>query len=105
MSETPNMVVFETTIPEDVYTVLRGQGMNRELLGETTRQLLAMHLFQNHTLSLGKAARLAGLDKWRFIDLLGQHQIPVIDMDEEEFAKEVASVEEMLQQLPELRVR
>lgn len=101
MSETTNMVAFETTIPEDVYTVLRGVGINRDTLGETTRQLLAMHLFQTHTLSLGNAARLAGLDKWRFIDLLGRHEIPVIDMDEEEFAKEMTSVEEMLQELPE----
>jgi hypothetical protein len=33
--------------------------------------------------------------------LLGCHEIPVIDMDEEGFAKEMATVEEMLQELPE----
>jgi predicted HTH domain antitoxin len=73
--------------------------MNRELLGETTRQLLAMHLFQNHTLSLGKAARLADMSLWTFTALLSQHNIPVLDMDEEEFAKEVATVNTLFAEL------
>ena len=58
MAET--LVTFESTIPEDVYSTLRPQGLFREELAERTQQLLAMRFFQGRLLSLGQAARLAG---------------------------------------------
>lgn len=88
-------VLLETAIPEDVYLTLRDSGLAREQLASRARQLLAVRFFEEKLLSLGKAARLAGLDRWRFIDLLGVHGVPVIDLDEEEFAREVAVVDEL----------
>ena len=93
------MVQFETTIPEDVYLTLKDHGLAQEELGTRARQLLAVRFFQEHLLSLGKAARRAGLDRWRFIDLLGEHQVPVVDLDEEEFAREMEAVEALSQSL------
>jgi predicted HTH domain antitoxin len=93
------MIRVETTIPEDVYLTLKDHGLAREELGTRARQLLAIRFFQEHLLSLGKAARLAGLDRWRFIDLLGEHKVPVVDLDEEEFAGELESVDAISQSL------
>ncbi len=90
------MVQLETLIPEDVYLTLRDHGLARRELAEHARQLLAMRYFQEKVLSLGKAAQLAGMDRWEFIDLLGDHQIPVVDLDEEEFALEMTTVNEMI---------
>jgi predicted HTH domain antitoxin len=93
------MVQLETFIPEDVYLTLRDHGLARKELAEQARQLLAMRYFQEKVLSLGKAAHLADMDRWDFIDLLGSHQIPVVDLDEEEFALEMATVDTMIQTL------
>lgn len=81
---------MEIAFPEDVYLTLTDSGLAREQLASRARQLLAVRFFDEKLLSLGKAARLAGLDRWRFIDLLGAHGVPVIDLDEEEFAREMA---------------
>ena len=95
------MIRVETTIPEDVYLTLKDHGLAREELGTRARQLLAIRFFQENLLSLGKAARLAGLDRWRFIDLLGKHGAPVVDLDEEEFAHEMETVDAVSQSLPQ----
>lgn len=88
-------VFVEIAFPEDVYLTLTDSGLAREQLASRARQLLAVRFFDEKLLSLGKAARLAGLDRWRFIDLLGAHGVPVIDLDEEEFAREMAVVDEL----------
>ena len=38
---------------------------------------LAVLLYQREKLSLGRAARLAGLEKWAFNDLLAQRGVPM----------------------------
>jgi predicted HTH domain antitoxin len=96
---TATMVQLETFIPEDVYLTLKDHGLARRELAEQARQLLAVRYFQEKVLSLGKAASLADMDRWQFIDLLGSYQIPVVDLDDEEFALEMATVEEMIHKL------
>lgn len=93
------LVTFETPIPEDLYSTLRAQGVFREDLAERTRHLLAMRFFQERLLSLGQAARLAGMNRWQFIDLLGENEIPVIGFNEEELKDEFAAVAQLTQQL------
>ena len=75
-------VQVETTIPADVYLTLKTHGLAKAALGLRA-----------------KAARLAGMDRWRFIDLLGKHQVPVIDMDEDGFAEEMAAVADLVAEL------
>lgn len=93
------MVTFETTIPEDVYSTLRMQGVFREKLAERTQRLLAMRFFQDRLLSLGQAARLAGMSRWQFIELLAENDIPVLDFNDEELADEFAAVAQLANQL------
>ncbi|HXF64794.1 MAG TPA: UPF0175 family protein [Caldilineaceae bacterium] len=88
-----------TRIIQDVYLTLRDHGLAREDRSTRARQLLAIRFFQENLLSLSNAARLADLGRWRFIDLLGEHKIPVVDLNEEEFAGEIESVDVLSQSL------
>lgn len=92
-------VIFETSVPEDVYSVLRSQGLFRAKLAERAQHLLALRFFQERLLSLGQAARLAGMDRWRFIEFLADNDVPVLDMNQEELADEFAAVSQLAYQL------
>jgi predicted HTH domain antitoxin len=93
------VITFETSIPEDVYSTLRTQGLFREKLADRARHLLAMRFFQERLLSLGQAARLAGMDRWRFIETLADNGIPVLDFNDEELADEFNAVGQLARQL------
>lgn len=93
------VVTFETSIPEDVYIILRAQGVFREKLAERTQRLLAMRFFQERLLSLGQAARLAGMSRWQFIEFLAENDVPVLDFNEEELADEFAAVAHLAHQI------
>ncbi len=88
-------VTIETEMPEDVYQTLQAHGMHREQLVEQMQHLLAMRLYRDRALSLGQAARLAGLSRWDFIELLSINQIPVIDYSDEELEDEFKAVERL----------
>ncbi len=92
---TEQMIVVETQMPEDVYLTLQASGLFRDDLAERFRHLLALHAYQDRVLSLGKAARLAGLSRWNFLELLADNNIPVLDYSNEELAAEFAAVEEL----------
>ncbi len=98
---TEAVVTFETSIPEEVYAALRAHGMVREKLAEQSRQLLALEFFEKRVLSLGQAARLAGMSRWDFIDFLSINGTPVIDLDQEELDREFASFQTLSQRLDE----
>lgn len=93
------VVTFETAIPEDLYSTLRTQGIFREKLVERTQHLLAMRFFQERLLSLGQAARLAGMSRWQFVELLAKNEIPVLNFNDEELADEFAAVAQLARQL------
>jgi predicted HTH domain antitoxin len=59
-------------IPEDVTEALRLPPGEQE--GELRKEL-ALALYQRGALPLGKARRLAGLDRWEFDRLLGRRKI------------------------------
>ena len=55
------------------------------------RLLLAIKLFEVGRLSCGKAAEVAGVSKRSFMEILGQHRIPVFNSSAEELANDVAN--------------
>jgi predicted HTH domain antitoxin len=63
----------ETVAIEIPQEVLHAARMTREQL----RLELAVHLFQEGRLSLGKAREMAGMTVWAFQQLLGSRGIPV----------------------------
>ncbi|PWH19832.1 MAG: hypothetical protein DDG58_04110 [Ardenticatenia bacterium] len=92
-------VIIETPIPEDVLRTLQASGVFSEELARDARQLLAMHFYQKRFLSLGKAARLAGLERWRFIELLSENRVPVIDYSDAELAAEFTAVDRLADEM------
>ena len=93
------MIMVETPVPEDIYLTLQAYGLFREGLAEQTRRLLALRLYQDRVLSLGKATRLAGLNRWEFIDLLSDNKIPVIDLSDDELVKEFSAVDQLAKEI------
>lgn len=63
------------------------------LLKEGVRVALAVKLFDDEVVSLGKAAKLAGMPQSEFIDHLGALKIPVVRYGREELERELAAFE------------
>ena len=93
------MVTLETQVPEDIFLTLQASGHFKETLVEKSRQLLAMRLYQERSLSFGDAARMAGVSHGEFIDLLSDSNIPVIDYSSEELEAEFEAVERLKNEL------
>jgi len=51
--------------------------------------LAAVKLYELNRLSLGKAAKLADLDKEDFINVLYEHKVSIFKLTEEELAKDI----------------
>lgn len=63
------------------------------LLKEGVGVGLAVKLFDDDVLSIGKAAKLAGMPQGEFIDHLGALKIPVVRYSKEELQRELAAFE------------
>ena len=62
---------------EALARVAAARGVEPDLY-QRALELLAVHLYQDEVLTLGRAARLAGLSLGDFIDLCGRLQVPVL---------------------------
>lgn len=51
---------------------------------------LALKLFRDHVVSLGKAAKLARMDNVKFMSVLGAHGIPAVDYPASDLTDELA---------------
>lgn len=72
--------------PEDILFALKEtkDGFIKEL-----KTLAAIKYYENKKLSLGKAAQLAELDNYDFIQLLGKNNVPVLDLSKEEITRDM----------------
>ncbi|MFH1076881.1 MAG: UPF0175 family protein [Pseudomonadota bacterium] len=70
-------IVFD--VPEDVLASLR---MGVKGLEHDMKRFLALHYFKNKRLSIGKAARLAGMNRFDFMDFLAEERVVLFDYDE-----------------------
>jgi predicted HTH domain antitoxin len=75
-------------LSEELFLSLSSCGVTKERIANESRKLLALKYFQDKLLSLGKAAELAGLSKWDFIEYLSENHVPVIDYDDDELTRE-----------------
>jgi predicted HTH domain antitoxin len=90
-------VVLEVHCPDSVYQTLRAEGFDKETLGQEAREGLAIRLYGQHRLSLGKAAELAGLPIVGFMDLLRSLQMPIVEYGEEEYAQDLETIAHLTQ--------
>ena len=58
---------------------------------EEAKILLAIKLYETGKVSLGQAARTAGHSKRAFMEILGQHQVPIFDYSPDELREETGS--------------
>jgi len=68
-------------------------GFDELLIREGIGLALAVRLFQQAEISLGKAARLAGLDRQVFMAELSRRGIPITDFSEGELENELEEFE------------
>ena len=86
-------------LPEKLYLSLSATGLTKEKIASESRKLLALRCFRDRVLSLGRSAELAGLSKWDFIEFLSDNDVPVIDYEEEELAREFETAERVSERL------
>ena len=86
-------------LPEELYLSLSASGLTRDKIASESRKLLALKCFRDKVLSLGRSAELSGLSKWDFIEFLSDNNIPVVDHEEEELAREFETAEGLGQRL------
>lgn len=67
--------------------------LDEALLRSGVQVALAIKLFQEGVLSLGKAAKLAQLDYESFVEKLGSLGIPAVDYAPEELDRELAAID------------
>jgi predicted HTH domain antitoxin len=77
-------------IADDLLRALREQPQDvvREM-----RVSAALHYFQSRRLSLGQAARLAGIPRLAFLDVLTAHSVPAFDLSVEDADAEIAAAQ------------
>lgn len=78
-------------LSEDLYSFLSAHGLSKETIAATSRKLLALKCYQERTFSLGKAAELAELSKWDFIEFASENGVAVIEHDEVNLKSELES--------------
>ena len=86
-------------LPGDLYLSLSAFGLTKEKIASESRKLLAVKLFREKLLSFGKAAALSGLNKWEFVELLGESGVPVIAYDKDELKREIKTAEKLSKRL------
>ncbi len=84
-------VVLEIKIPED----LLRYGYSEADIQQNIREWLVISLFIEHRISSGKAARLLGISRVEFLDLLRKRGIAFLDYSPSELAEEFETVERL----------
>lgn len=77
-------------IPDDLLLVLREQP---EEVAQAARLAAAIYYLRDKRLSLGQAARLAGLTRLNFLDVLAARGIPAFDLTVADAVAEVAAAQ------------
>ncbi|MBC8527389.1 MAG: UPF0175 family protein [Candidatus Cloacimonetes bacterium] len=84
---------LEFDIPGDILIALNN---NINELKMQMRIFTAMKLFEMGKLSLGKAAKLAGISYWNFSEILSENKISLANYPDEDLKKEISMLEDEL---------
>lgn len=82
-------------LSEALYRTLSAHGYSKERIAAESRKLLALKCFRDKVLSLGKAAELAGLSRWDFIEYLSESGVPIVDHKDEVLAQEARAAKKI----------
>ena len=77
----------EIELPRDIIFAMRGLQKPEEVK-KKLKIALAIFLFQERAISLGKATELTKISRVRFIEVLKEHGIPAYEYGEKSFEKD-----------------
>ena len=78
---------IEIDLPQDIIFVMRGMEKPEEVKRKM-KMALAILLFQEKSISLGKAAELAEVSRVRFMEALKEHGLPSYEYGEKDFERD-----------------
>ena len=84
---TTKMERIEITLPQDIIFAMRGLE-KPERVKKKLKIALAILLFQEGSISLGKATELTEISRVRFMEVLKEHDIPAYEYGEKSFEKD-----------------
>jgi len=84
-------VTFEVKLPPDILQF----GYDRVYVQDNVKEWLVLSLFTDELVSSGKAAKLLGISRVEFLDLLRKRGISYIDYGEQDLEDELAAVDEL----------
>ncbi|EEB74770.1 UPF0175 family protein [Thermococcus sp. AM4] len=79
-------------VPSDLMRILR---LDEGELERAVRLYLAIELYREGVVSLGKAAEIAGLSRWEMMELLASKGIP-LNYDDDDLREDVETLEGLL---------
>jgi len=79
-------------VPSDLMRILR---LDEEELEKAVRLYLAIELYREGVVSLGKAAEIAGLSRWEMMEVLASKGIP-LNYDEDDLREDIETLEGLL---------
>ena len=82
---------IEIDLPRDVLFAMEGLG-EPDIIGRKVKVALALFLFQEGTISLGRALELADMHRVEFIELLEKHGTAAYDYTERDFEQDQEAV-------------
>lgn len=82
---------IEIDLPQDIIFVMRGME-KPDYVKRKMKMALAMLLFQEKSISLGKAAELADVSRFRFMEVLKEHGLPSYEYSEQDFQIDQAAI-------------
>lgn len=82
---------IEIDLPQDIIFVMRGMERPEEVKRKM-KMALAIILFQEESISLGKAAELAEVSRVRFMEALKEHGLPSYEYGEKDFERDQEAI-------------
>jgi len=82
---------IEIDLPQDIIFVMRGLEKPEDVKRKM-KMALAILLFQEKSISLGKAAELADVSRVRFMEALKEHGLPSYEYSEKDFKRDQEAI-------------
>lgn len=88
-------ITLNLKFPKDVYLALQSSGLNREQIESQANRDVAIQLYAEGRLSLGKAAKMANLPLATFWASLVERGVPVFTYTEEDYQEELPLIQNL----------
>ncbi len=85
------MEKIEIYLPQDIIFAMKGLDKPEEVK-KKLKIALAILLFQERSISLGKATELADMSRVRFMEAVKEHGIPVYEYGEKDFESDQQAI-------------